>query len=983
MANISEYNTVTTNTFLANAINFKSNPALMQQNIYNYLQGITNGQVDIVDPTNPFVFLVECSVVNTAAAILESNIALQRQYVSLARTAKDLYLHMSDSEYIDVFSTPANGTFTFLINRQDVVKNAVPVPGENYSKVTIPANSYTTVGMYTFTMLYPIDILYYNNGTILVQIDPSRPNPLETVGSFIINHSEITDNNGTEYIQFQYNLNQFVISSEQYTLVANTYFQETIPFNNLFYYCRVFYLDENTFNWVPINTTYTDQVFDPYIPTALIEILNQEIQVNIPQVYFDNNLIQSNIRIDVYTTLGQIDVNMSGFSVSQYSNVFTAINQYEINGNPYVEAMANVSYLWYSSDIISGGSNAISFAQLRDIKVNNALNGRLLPITNAQAIQYTSFQGFTIVSDIDVVTNRQFKAIAPPPPSGSSIIPSLNTTVASVLINLANISTDNKVIVNNSTIIITPETVLINQNGQINFITQSQRATLVRLSNSNLVDNFNTTQYLYTPFYYMIDNSTSKLITRAYWLNSPSMSQLNYISNNPTSGYKVSTNSFSITKMPSNTFSGYLITLVCDADSNFLKLNPKDVFCQLVFKDSQTGINSYMTVSANAAMASNGGFSFSFYISTNYYLDIQNTLDLDSFSIPSLPGETVRSPLSQMFNILYGTNTTPTGYIADNAQLNIFNRAAVTGNPMVVTNETVNVTFGTYLSNLWIKSSLSIGQPTYLTYQTDVPLLYSKDEYEVNPLTGLTFTIQNGQLVYNKLHSIGDPVLNADGTPVYAHYQGDLVLDSNGNPFVLSEGITNYTLDMVFYDGAYRIATDPNITNYVQLATNTIAEWASITMTQLDNSFFERTSLKYSPPTSIGSISCTVDGLTNVTLDSNLSPTVSVYLSVKDYNNTNLKTQIQTIVTNLVRQYLTGTVLSKSVLTSTLESNLTNALAVSVSGFFDSYGIVSIIDSQYRFSLERINYLESNNVIGVKENISVIFYSVGALPSIS
>ncbi len=976
MANISEYNTVTTNTLLANAINYKSNPALMQQAIYNYLQGITNGQVDIVDPTNPFVFLVEASVVNAAAAMLESNIALQRQYVSLARTAKDLYLHMSNSEYIDVFSTPANGTFTFLLNRQDIIRNAVPVPGESYSKVVIPANSYTTVGNYTFTLLYPIEILYYNNGTILVQIDPSRPNPLQVIGSFIINHAEVTDSNGTEWIQFQYNIDQFVITSEQYALVANTYFQETIPFSNLFYYCRVFYLDENTLDWVAINTTYTDQVFDPYTPTALIQILNGEIQVNIPQIYLDNGLIQSNIRIDVYTTLGEIDVNMAGFNAAQYSNVFTAVNQYEIDGNPYVEAMANVSYLWYSTDVISGGSNAISFNQLRDIKVNNALNGRLLPITNAQAVQYASFQGFTLVPNIDVVTNRQFKAIAAPPPSNSSIVPSLNTTVASVLINLANISTDNKVIVHNSTIIITPETVFINQNGQITFITQSQRASLVKLSNSDLVDNFNTTQYLYTPFYYMIDNSTSRLITRAYWLNSPSMQNLNYISNNPTSGHKVSTNSFAITKMPSNTFSGYLITLVCDADSAFLKLNPKDVFCQLAFRNNVTGTYAYMTVNANATLASNGGFSFSFYISSNYFLDIENTLDLDSFSMPALPNQTVRSPLTQTFNILYGQNSTPSGFVANNAQLNIFNANQVSANASVITHETIEVTFGTYLSNLWIKSSLFIGQPTYLTYQTDVPLLYSKDEYEVDPLTGCNFTIQNGKIVYNLLHAAGDPVLNSDGTPVYAHYAGDLVLDANNNPFVLSEGITNYTLDMVFYDGAYRIATDPNVTNYVQTATDTLAEWASTTMSQLDNSFFERTTLKYSPPTSIGSIACEVDGLSNVVLNSNLSPTISIYLSVKDYANTNLKTQLQTVVINILHQYLTNTVLSKSDLINTLEKTIVNALAISVSGFFDNYGIVVIKDPQYRFSLERINYLESNNVIGVKENVSIIYYKV-------
>lgn len=978
MSNISDYTTVTTNTLLSNALNFKSNPSLIQQYILNYLQGITNGQVDIVDPTNPFVFLLEASVVNSAAAMQETIIALQKQYISLAKSSKDLYMHMSNSEYIDVFSTPAAGIFNFLINKEEVIKNAVPVPGQAYSKVTIAANSFVTVSNYTFTLLYPIDILYYNNGSFLVQLDTSRPNSIQPISSFIIPHTTITDPSGTQWLQFNFTINQFVINSEQYTLTENEYFKEIIPFNNLFYYCRVFYLDTNTLDWVEMYTTYTDQVFSPNTPTALIRILNGIVEVEIPSIYYTNGLIESNIRIDVYTTLGNMDVNMAGYNVTEYTSQFTAVNQYRINNNPYVSAMSAVSFLWYSTDVISGGSNAIPFTQLQAIKVNNALNGRLLPITNAQAQQFLSYQGFTLVPNIDVVTNRQFKAIAPPPASSNeSLVPTLNTTVLSTLINLSNIANDNRVITYSGVIIITPETVFINNNGQVTFITTSQRKQLNSLSNNNLVDNFNTVEYLYTPFYYMINNSTNQLITRAYWMNSPSMQNLNFISNNLTSGHKVSTESFTITKQPSTIFSGYLVSITCSADAAFLKLNPNQVFCQLAYIPVGQTTYSYMTVNAEPTLSSSGGFVFNFYISTNFYFDINNTIDLDSFQLAKFPSIMSRAALTQTFNILYGLDSTPIGFIPDNSDINIFDNKYVSPNACVVTNETIDITFGVYLENLWIKSTIIEGQPTYLTYTEDIPLLYTEDVYQVDPITGLNFTVQNGQLVYNQINKAGSQVYNANGEPVYQYYAGDIVLDNNYNPFIVSNGVNNYVIDMVFYDGAYRIATDPNVTNYVQLATNTIAEWASTTMSELDNNFFEQTVIKYSPPITVGSISCNVDGVSNVTLDASLSPTVNVYLPSVDYLNINYQNQIKLTITKAIRTYLQNTILSKSGLISILEASLPNALAVTITGFFDGYGVVTIIDPTYKFNLERINYLESNNVIGVKENISILFYSVG------
>ncbi len=338
------------------------------------------------------------------------------------------------------------------------------------------------------------------------------------------------------------------------------------------------------------------------------------------------------------------------------------------------------------------------------------------------------------------------------------------------------------------------------------------------------------------------------------------------------------------------------------------------------------------------------------------------------------PNTPVSSPLNQTFNILYGINQTAVGYVANNAQINIFSNIYTGSNATVITHETIDIKFGTYLSNLWTKATMVNSTPTYLTYQNDVPLLYSEPVFQKNPVNGSIFNIVNNEIVYNTLHNVGDPVLDANGNPVIAHYAGELVLDANGNPIQIEGSSNQYIFDMVCYDGVYRIATDPNVTQYVQLATETMAQWATTSMQDIDNILFEQTTVLYSPTNSISNIECLVNNQSSsILLPAALTPIVNIYLSATDINNTNLQNQLQITVSNTIHQYLQNTTLSKTGLLNLLSTNIPNAITITVSGFFDSYDIVNIVNPQDLFMIDRINYLESTNIIGVEEDITINF----------
>ena len=92
-----------------------TNPASIQQTSLELLQQYLNGETDIVDATNPFMKLVESSAVNTAGFIIDNEVTTRAQYPSCAQTLEDLYLHMSDKDYIDRFASPAIIKFTIVV----------------------------------------------------------------------------------------------------------------------------------------------------------------------------------------------------------------------------------------------------------------------------------------------------------------------------------------------------------------------------------------------------------------------------------------------------------------------------------------------------------------------------------------------------------------------------------------------------------------------------------------------------------------------------------------------------------------------------------------------------------------------------------------------------------------------------------------------------------------------------------------------------
>jgi hypothetical protein len=975
MSDLVNYTPIPLSALMSQINQFKYNPSAIQRVILDNLYQYTNGQADIVDPTNPFVFLLEASCVNTAVANQESLINLQRQYPALAQNFSDLYLHMSDTDYLNIFAEPAQTNFTWQINYNELLNNMVANPAINGKMATIARNTYTTVNGLSFSLNYPINIIEYANGYLEVVYDGSQVSPIQALQTNVIAHYVITDSSGVKWITFQTPMMQFSLFTTNLTIQSSTILNQQIPFTNRYYYARAFYQNsQNSPGWTEILTTYTQQVFNNSTPTVSLQVdnTNNVLNVYLPPVYVDSGLISGVLRIDIYTTMGQITQNLSNYQLSAFSTTLFAADPVN-DQNVYTAVLPNVSYICYSANTVQGGSNGQTFEQLQQNVINNALGSVQIPITNVQLQSQAQLLGFNIVKNIDYITNRVFQATATlPAPSNPALITPAALTLNTLYVTLAQLQQNTQVVNNLLQSTILSQTVFIEQNGVLSIYPENQLQSLLQSGALNIANTVNSNQFFYTPFYYVLDYSSSEFELRAYDLDSPSASLINFIEQNQTLQLVVNTANIQIQK----TSSGFIVTLVTASGPQYQALADSFVQVQLGFKPVGESARAYVLgTQIGKTQASERIFQFNLDI--NYYLNSSDQINFTNFNIYDNSVVNVLSELVQTFDIFYTTTSITTGYtpIISDTYIGKFQ---LPPNAAVITHEQVTLTFGYALNNLWRQSLVNQVGAVYQTYQTDVYATYPEIVYNTDPTTGSIFTINNttNTVQFEILHNAGDPVLDANGQPVILHHAGDPVLDANGNPILNTNYTTQYACDLLLVDGKYYFATDPAYINYKKEILNVLDTWITQTLQNLSGQLLEQTKIYYYPAKAASTVTVRLSSTNTTTISAQQSFTVNIYLTSSAYENAKLRQQIQTNTISTINNYLKNTTVSINgiidALTAIYDANVVS-FNVSGLGGTNNYDTVTLVNPNESLSLAKILQVQENGLLIVTEDVTVNF----------
>ena len=953
---------------------FKNNPAGIQRVVLEHLRNITEGKIDIVDPTNPFVFSLESASVCTAAFMAESDTPTRKQYASVSHTEDDLYMHMSDKDYIDRFASPAKTKFKMLIDLNELKNKMVLDPVTKIKKVVIPRNSEFYITDTVFSLQYPIEIKQLSHGGLQVVYDTTEVSPLQSLTTNVIPWEIRTVSvNKQELLYLEFEVHQFKIQSYKGDLLISSGYKKRHKYSDQFYYARVYYKNNNTQDkWVEIYTTHTDQVYDHLKPTAVLKVYDGELEVMIPQVYFTTGLISGSIRVDIYQTKGPVNMLLENYKPSAFSANFILIDKNATT--PEIAAFQSIQSVFpYSDKSVVGGKDAISFSKLRERVINNSTGPSDLPITNVQIETALQNTGFEIVKNIDVVTNRVFLATKLlPKPFDEKLITAASASIETLIASMDQLKLHSKIKNNGDRITLTPELLYLNENGIIRVVTEQEFGDLRALSNELLAIEVSSKKYLYTPFHYVLDNNNDIFDVRAYYLDKPEVESCQFVSQNDTTQLQVNTASYKLIKNDQG-FKLYVEVLSNDA---YKQLDNSLVHAQLGLvaegETEQAFINGRLIGTTD-----DGERMFEFDLDSTFDIDEKDHLWINSFKFLTNESRKLAAQLNHRFSIYYSTSAQMDTAWSSRDEDFEMGRFLLPSRIAFVTKEHIQLIFGCALKNLWTSYRTIPAASPYQRYSVDIPAVYENDVYDRDINTGEIFTFDaTGNIRYNILHRKGDPVVNDYGEPVYVRRAGDIILDMMGKPIAVSSNTIVRQMDLMFIEGCYYFANDIASTTYKDTIIETVVNWITVDLYRLSERLLEQTKLYYYPKATMGSIRVMTENSIVTNIEANQSFNVKLFVPEITYENAALRSALTTNTIKTIDTHLKESTISISELTTLIKNSLSrDAIALQVDGLGGeaNYQMLTILNNGERCAIKKKLRAQPDGKLIVVEDVTVDF----------
>lgn len=361
-----------------------NNPTELQMVILDSVQNrLLNGTGVVSDPNQPFIFLLETACTLSANAIEGVSNDFPSIHTNRAQTMEDLYKNLSDFDYIELFATPSATSMSIILNKSELINKGRPYitpAGEatDYLMMQLPKDTSITFGPYSFGIYYPINVLVTKDTNLVhVNYDTRSINPLKSLSA-----------NELEFREFKYGLTNLIeinLPIDQFNL-QTTYLDvskvaglnKKISYNDRLYAIRVYSYKSET--WNELNVVYNETIYDPNSPTIIVKVFQdmKQCQLIIPQIYFEKEQIGSKIRVELYTTLGSIDIDISNLEASTIK--VSIPSQTENPDKAYAEVFNKLDTVIVKphKSIIAGGTNEADFLTIKKrIQNRISINGLL------------------------------------------------------------------------------------------------------------------------------------------------------------------------------------------------------------------------------------------------------------------------------------------------------------------------------------------------------------------------------------------------------------------------------------------------------------------------------------------------------------------------------------------------------------------------------------------------------------------------------
>lgn len=958
MPNITPTNPLNIDNELKNLDLYKYHPNGLVNTTLDRLQHMLDGKIEIVDPANPFIYLLETNCLNTSYAIQEYTLLTRKLYPRLANNERDLYLHMSDVDYLGRFSEPAFANIMFNILFNDFKSIAVYDPVQKEHVLKLPRHLKLSIDRYSFILTSAIIIRLSENEVIDVKFENQDFNNIFPIQTNFINFNLFRVNQSETYLNFIINLPEVDLDVTEIPVEKSKIFRNILfyPENKQFYFFRGFYYRDGV--WSEMLVTHADLVYDIYKPTCLIKVLQNtnSIEYYIPPVYINTGRIGTKVKFVIYTTNGAINVNFKDYLIGDFSVEHNAIFP-EQELDVYTEPLNLITKVIYTQDQVISGKNAMSFTELKNNVINNSIGDRKLPITNKQLEFFAGQNNFRLITDVDTVTNRIFLLEVIVPPSTSIYSPAnLNLDIIEyrTTINDLRVNNNNITYVGEHITILPEKTIFELVNGQLRILSNTEYLELTSMSNIRLTSEVNSKKYLSLFYHYVLDTGDNKTQLRAYNISTPEVVRINFKEFNSTARVGINSTNTSMIK----TSVGFTIDVLANLKKYVNTITEVNVKPYIVYTDVD---GSRFFLESRLFTVVNENPIYRFELNSDFYINSENKLTITNFRDNNNNVAHIAIDLDSKLEVLYLSNIIPTRYVSSDLDRYIHNSFLNIGRA-VVTLEELDMQFGFKLDRLFTQIRTSTGVNDYELHTQDEPMRYDSTVFDAN-----------NQVV----HMVNDIVLNEVGAVVYSHRAGDVKLDENNNP--ISIGVNNLTrfMHLMFIDYRATLSNKTVIRDHRNHIRNFITEKIVNEARVLQNQLLENTEAFVVVPRTISDIRVKTSSRA-LSINSMQSVDLNVYVQERVYRDTATRDNIvRTINTEINNYFSRNTTLRKTELLNILYTSLKEFVSsVSISKFTElNEEYIEILDKSAKISINKLLTTEPDGY-NLIEDITVIFVLV-------
>lgn len=953
-------------------------PSSMMDLSMDVLDQAMKGEIDIPDANHPFWYALEMSALMNAASMQAMADAIAGFYPVQANSQDDLYRHMSDEDYDGRFSTPSRLPFVLILNAEEVRQRAVRVEESSnddidsvYSKLVFPRNSVYGVAGADFSQEYPLEIRVMKHGGFMVVWDVSQPTPLLTLETNQIDWRIATMNN-VEYLYIEFSMRQFTATPYYGMITAATAYKNTFSLNgDYFYYARVWTRTSLDAEWDEAYSTHSDQTFDINRLTFVLKVLENTVEVRLPEIYISNGVgIGRQVRVDIYTSKGALyleptvvtgaqiaakwlDFNYETRQLDKFSTPITVFNEKTILTN----------------GTLAGGTNAVSFSDLRNQVIYDG-NRTDIPITPGQIDATLTKLGYDVLKVEDLVTSRTYQASRM---VGTQLNKKLTTAVGTGIITaqmtMEQLVTNNAVHDNGNRITISPKALYEVVDGIYTMVSNARMAEIKGNKVEDVAVMINKGLFLYSPFYYVLDANNDAFVTRVYDMDRPAVAYREFLSENNSVGVEVGVGNYAFAKNDS----GYVLQLTTASGDYYKGLDDADVMMQMLFLPDEESSYAYLNGKI-VGRTSTRERVWEFQLTSNMDITEANQLILTSFGqFGNLPSK-LKTQMSGSFTILncISKSKSPNDVVLSDSD-KLLGTAYLDRQMVVVTEQRYQLKFGDALDNMYTRARPLPSDVAYKKYEEDVYWRYEADEWERDDRQQLVFDTDGNPI---KLHAKGDLRLDAEGQTMIRYHKGDVKHDDQGNPIPINQRVVLHEFDMVGLDAAYYFSSNSLDATYITDVINQLVSWVTNDMPVVSKKLINLTKVVFRPKQTLGYIDVTANAKEARQISAAVAFAFDVYLTDTGYKNTSLRDNLKSVIPAVITDILSQETFSVSDTVDALRQYRTSDIVdIRIPGFGPNQDIqvLTVSDPTLRCAIKKRLDVTSNGGLTVVEDITVNF----------